>query len=503
MSLRRRGSVIGAMAAVVLVTLPAVAAAQEDCVGDKPRGGMYVSSAELYLTKARANPRPEDKAKLYQQAIDVLKDGFVRQPDNPRNYEMAGQAFVGLGDYVAADSAFTKAEDMWSCYAGPIDTLRYNAWVPAFNRGVGYAQQGDIEKAMQDYQNAWTIYKQLPQSMLQIGSLYAQQALTAESDAQREESQEKAIDAYTVAVGVLAERPARLSEAQQQELGRAASFNLAQLLAFEERFEEAARAYTDFLAQEPGNVDAMTNAAVVLTRAAMQATSEAETLEDGPPKEQLVAKSDSLSAIADDLYHQLLAREDLAATDYHNIGLGLLQIGMYEEAAVAFGKALELEPYRMNSLEQLARVFFSGQRYDTLEVVAKTLVDRYPLSLDNLALLANAYRETEQAEKALEILQRREALPCEVTDLDLEAEEGGYTISGYLLNLKMAPDTPVELQFDFYDTAGEVAASKTVTVVAPAPQADVQFDVTTESSAEIIGFSYKPLNVETTSAAGT
>jgi len=58
----------------------------------------------------------------------------------------------------------------------------------------------------------------------------------------------------------------------------------------------------------------------------------------------------------------------------------------------------------------------------------------------------------------------------------------------------------VELQFDFYDTAGEVVASETVNVVTPEQQADVQFNVTTESTTEIAGFTYKPLNLDVASA---
>jgi tetratricopeptide (TPR) repeat protein len=492
--------VIGALAVMALVTFPTVALAQEDCVGESPKGGMYATSAELYLDRARQNADPEDKAKLYRQAVDVLRDGFERQPDNPRNYELAGQAFVGLNQYAAADSAYTTAVEMWSCYSGRIDTLRYNAWVPAFNRAVGYSQQGNEERALESYQAAWTIYKELPQSMLQIGTIYTQRALTAETDEEREELQEKAIEAYSVAADVLAQRPARLSEAQQQEYGRAATFNMAQLLAFEERFEEAGRAYTDFLEQEPGNVDAMSNAAVVLTRAAGQKNEQAAELEDGPEKERLLAEADSLRSVANGFYDELLAREDLGAGDYHNIGLGLIQIGIYEQAKIAFRKALEIQPYRLNSLEQLARVVFAAQQYDTLAVVAKTLVERYPLSLDNLALLANAYRETEELDNALATLERREALPCEISDLELESEEGTYTIRGYLVNLHMAPDAPIELQFDFYDDSGEVVSSETATVTAPAEQGSVSFDVTTESEAGISGFAYKPLNLETTSA---
>lgn len=496
MTLRWAGRAGISLAALALLTLPTIAAAQ-DCVGDKPRGGRYSTSAELYLSRARRNPRPEEKAKLFQQAVDVLKEGFVDQPDNPRNYELAGQAYVGLLDYAAADSAYTMAEQMWSCYAARIDTLRFNAWVLAFNRAVGYAQNNELDKAIEDYKTAWTVYKKMPQPMLQLGNMYANKALTAETDAVRDEFQELAIESYSNALEVMTERPPRLSEAQLQEYGRAAAFNLAQLLAFEERYEEAARAYDSFLAQEPGNVDAMSNAAVVLTRAAMQAADQAEELEAGPEKDRLVAKSDSLRAVANSYYSELLGRDDLAATDYHNIGLGLMQIGLHDEGAIAFVKALDQEPYRMNSLEQLARVHFSAQRFDTLAVIAKTLTERYPLSLDNLALLANAYRETEQLDEALATLERREALPGEITDLEMEAEEGTFTVTGWFTNLSMEPDTPLELQFDFYDYAGEVVASETVTIVAPVKDSQTDFSVTTESPANISGFTYKPLNVET------
>jgi tetratricopeptide (TPR) repeat protein len=483
------------------VILPAIATAQ-DCVGEKPRGGRYATSAELYLDRARRNPRPEDKANLYRQAVDVLVEGFEAQPDNPRNYVMAGQAYAGLRDYDAADAAYTRAVEMWSCYAGHVDTLRHTAWIPVFNRAVGYFRNGEIETAITEYHNAWTIYKGLPQPMLQLGIAYGNQALTAETGEARSELQQKAIESYGKALEVLAAGTPRLNEAQQQEYFRAAAFNMAQMLAFDERFEEAAHAYNMFLEHDPGNADAMSNAAVVITRAAMQASGQAAELEDGQEKEALLAKSDSLQEVANSYYRDLLSREDLEAPDYHNIGVGLLQIGLYEEAAVAFAKALEFGPYRMTSLEQLARVFFSAQRYDTLAVVAQTLVERYPLNLDNLALLANAYRELEQAENALAVLVQREALPAEVRGLDAEWQEGTYTITGHLANLAMEPDTPVELQFDFYDSFGELVGSETVTVTAPAQEGETEFSVGITTEAALSGFTYKPLNLDT-APAGT
>jgi tetratricopeptide (TPR) repeat protein len=173
---------------------------------------------------------------------------------------------------------------------------------------------------------------------------------------------------------------------------------------------------------------------------------------------------------------------------------------MAAEAAIAYTRALELEPYRVNSLEQLARAYFSAQNHDSLAVVAQVLVERYPLNLDNLALLANAYRELEQFDDALAVLERREALDVQVTDLELEGEEGVYTVYGYLQNLKTEPDVEVELQFDFYDDAGEIVATEAVTVLTPAQDGQTEFSVSTESVALISGFAYKraePAEAET------
>ncbi|MEE9134095.1 MAG: hypothetical protein V3U13_11085 [Gemmatimonadota bacterium] len=491
MTLRRTIAVASSLAALCLLAMPVVSAAQ-DCVGNKPKGGMWVTSAELYLSRARTNANPKDKQKLYQQAIDVLEQGFEKQPDNPKNYALAGRTYAELNRFADADFAFSKAEDMWSCYAASIDSLRHRAWIKTWNLGVRYSQQGEYDKAMQHYLDAWTVYDKLPQPMLQLGSIYADQSLAAETDEAREEAQAKAIEAYAKAQELLAAGGERLSDAQRQEFARAAAFNLAQLLAFEERFEEAAESYDVYLQQDPGNVDAMSNAAVVMVRAANRAADEAEELEDGPQKEALMAKSDSLRTAARGFYAELLAREDLEAEEYHNIGLGLARIEMNAEAAVAYRKALELEPYRIKSLEQLARMYFKGEQYDSLAAVAQLLVERYPLSMDNLALLANAYRELEQLQDALAALEQREALQAELTDLDLESEEGVYTVSGFIYNMKLEPDTELLVQFDFYDDAGEVVASESVTVVAPPQESQARFSVSTESSALISGFTYRP-----------
>ena len=501
MTLRRLAITVSGMVALAVLTVPSLVSAQE-CVGDKPRGGMYATSAELYFDKARGATKPEDKQRNWQQAIGVLEDGFQKQPNNPRNYLMAGTAYAELGRYEDAAAAFNKAEEMWSCYEEEADEARYRAWTRAWNLGVRYGEAEEFDQAIYYYINAWLVYDKLPQPMLQLGSVYSNLALTSEVDAERHELEGKAIEAYSSALNVIP-NATRLREDQASTYSRAAAFNLAQLLAIEERYEEAAAAYDLYLEQVPGDLIAMSNKAVVMLRGSSMATDQAEELEDGPEKEALVAKADSLQAAARAVYAELLEREDLEPNDYYNIGLGLARIGRYEGAAIAYKKILELEPYRNTALEALSRAYFAGGMYDSLLVVALQLVERYPMSLDNLALLANAHRELEQLEDGLAILERREALAYELTDLDVDyGEEGVYTLSGYIHNMKLDADTEVTLQFDFYDDAGEVVASETNTLVAPAMDAQAEFSLSFESAALISGFVYRVTDTAQAEAGG-
>lgn len=490
MSLSRLTALAGSATLLATLALPRVGVAQS-CEGSKPRGGTWATSAELYLQKARENPRAEEKQKRYNQALNVLFEGFEKQPDNPRNYELAGEAYAGLGDYVGADSVWTKAEQMWSCYAGPIDTLRYDAWVRAFNSGVMYSQSGDAAKALAAYEEAYQVYKRLPQPLLQVGAMYANKAIAATSVDEQRAAQEKAIEAYRAALKIMEDPSERLNDSERQEYSKAATFNMAQMLAFQDRFKEAAQAYQAFLKDDPENVDALTNAAVVLTRASQQVSAEAESLEEGAQKTALLEEAEALREKAKGYYAQLTGRDDLSADEYHNVGLGLNTIGMNEEATTAFTKALDSQPYRPGSLLQLAYALFSTQDYDSLAVVASKLVERYPLNKNNLALLANAYRELEQSQKALEVLEKHEAMAVELEDLSITAGEGTYTLTGYVHNISMEPGGQLALQFDFYGDAGEVVVSESASLTLPEKETEAQFSVTTESSQAISGVTYR------------
>ena len=326
--------------------------------------------------------------------------------------------------------------------------------------------------------------------MIQIAGYYMNKAQLAETAEERTELNQKAIGYFRQALQAI-ELTERLRPEDKTRYAQEATLFIGQLLAFEELYEEAARAYQAFLEREPDHVDARSNAAVVLTLAADQLEEQAESTDDGPQKQELLARAEQLSSAASEHYAHLLARDDLDADDYQNVGAGLSRVGKDAEATVAFTKALELGPYRANSLESLAMGLYGLQNYDSLAIVARTLVERYPLNLNNLALLANAYRELEQSESALEVLERREALALEVLSLETLADEGSFSLSGVLHNHKLDPGVAVELQFDFYDDAGELVATTRVTVDTPPQGAEASFEVVADAEVAPSGFSYR------------
>lgn len=486
---------LGAAAGLAILAAPSDATAQdEECVGTEPRGGRAVSSAELYHDRARRSAgNPEDQQRLWRQGLEEVERDIDEHPNdpNPRVFLWAGRLYAELGRYEEADAAWDRATDLWSCYTARVDTLRFNAWVRVFNTAVRYTEAEETEKARDAYQAAWTLYDKNPQPMLQLGSIYAKMAAEpGQAEELQAAYQDTAIAYYEQAIEAI-DRATRMSDETRSSSLRAATFNLAQLLALDGRFEEAAQAYDAFLAFEPGNVDAASNAAVVLTQAAGRETREAAEMEDGPEKQARMEKADSLSRAALAYYTDLLAREDLDADDYHNIGLGLIQIGLYEEATDAFTSALDLAPYRSNSLEQLGIALFRSQNYDSLLVVARELVKRYPNNMNNMAMLANAYRELELPDSALAVLERREENPFDFVDVRVRLGEGGmYEVTGKLVNLKLEAGAPIELNFELYDDLGEVVQSETFTLEAPEQGSLVSVEFQFESDALISGFAY-------------
>ncbi|HEX7090182.1 MAG TPA: tetratricopeptide repeat protein [Longimicrobiales bacterium] len=490
----RTAGVLGLLLTSLLggALFPAAASGQR-----RPSNNMWTRSTALYLDRARKNPRPDEKRELLLQALEAVKEGIAKDPDNPQIWFLAGRTYVQLDSLAQADSAFTKAQELYPDYEKEIDVHRRNAWVARYNAGIGALQQQDIDGAIALLEKADLIYDKMPNARLQLGSLYAGKG-----------EHERAVAAYRGALEIL-RGPARegLEEkeaAQWRENEEIATFNLAQLLAQLGRDEEAAQAYRDFLAREPQNRAAKINLAIVLSR---------------------LGRSDE----AAEIYTELMGQADVTANELFTIGLGLYNGEQFARAAEAFRKSLELNPHARDALYNLAQALYrqstsleearekaSGDEerkaaadlqsvYDELRTVSEKLRTLDPRNRNVMLLLARAYRgladvnaddaATSEAwrQKALDLLQAQEQLSFEVGDVRMAAEEGKVTISGSITNLKLEAGTPIRIRVIAVGKDGAEVGSQEVSVAAPAADAKERFEAVIEAGVEVAGWKYEVL----------
>lgn len=469
---------------------PGQAAAQQTrCAQHEPREGDRSRTADEYIEKGRKQETPEEGRGFFGYALDLLKRGIEEQPDNPLHYFMAGQVSLELDDYVGADTLWDRAACLWEPYGETIDALRVVAWGDAMRWAEELASSGDTRAALQAFRNTYAILDREPHPIFRFASLSVNQAQLVESDSLRDAYLEDAIWGFREAAAA-ARRSETLNEEQRREFAASATTNVAQILAYQGRLLDAAEVYEGYLTEYPDDAQARSGLASYLAMQLNQLRDDLQQTEDPAQQEELIARIDSLGERAFDEYSALLSMEeiDLGADVYHDMGIALYQLEKCDEAAIAFRKALELEPYRPESFELLAHSLYAVERYDTLVTVAEQLVDRYPYDGTTLALLAHAYRETGKADEALHVLERREALPFQLVLLDLE----GGAASGTLENLKLEAGTPIEVEFTFYDDEGNVVGSGALSIAAPAEGARTSFRVSPDApNAEPSGFTYR------------
>lgn len=469
-------------ATVVLVPLAphTLLAAQNKC---RWPGSMWATSANLYLDRARDNTNPQEQRDLFQKTLDISLEGIQKDDDNAQHYARAGQGYIGLGDLVGADSMLTKAEQLAPACKDEIEQIRYNAWAGAFNTGISHLRSSDIEKALTQFELASVIYQGQPEALLQLGSLYAHKAQDlqladgAAAKAQADSLYEKAIASYEKAVAV----------AEQPDHKEIAAFNLAQLLATHERYEEAVEAYRAYLEGNPDHVVAQTNLGIMLLSLADHLESQ-----DAP---EAKARAEAARTEAKELYSELSNRPDLTLDDLRQVGGGLLTLGDYAAAARTYRFVLEERPYDYDALLRLANSFYLADQADSLLSVAQTLVERYPNQANTMAFLAHAHRELGDTKAALRVLEAREALKIEVVDLDarFDAQTNALTVSGRIQNRALTPGTPVRLRLELLDHEGQIVATEEISKPARATESSVDFEATFETSEQIAGFRYSIL----------
>ena len=112
-----------------------------------PRGlsppGRAVAGALLLAVAAALGWGTYQRNEVYQSALAICKNTVEKCPLNYRTYNNRGLAYADMGQYDAAIKDYDKAIELKSDYA-----VAYN------NRGIAYADMGQYDVAIKDYDKA-------------------------------------------------------------------------------------------------------------------------------------------------------------------------------------------------------------------------------------------------------------------------------------------------------------------------------------------------------------
>lgn len=425
---------------VALFGSPAILLAQE--CADK--GNKHTRGADVELSYAARRDDPQPKEDRYARAIRTLEPTLTDDDPLPRAYLLAGSAYLGLRDYAGADSMFKKLSSSDPACADLINELRFNAWVPLYNSGINSLRAADQDAALATFLQANVIYED-SRSLTNAANLYQQQGDNA-----------KAMDLYARALEV----------GGDPDMVRAASINMAELLRMEGRTEEALAIYSDYAADNPDDVLGLLNYAVALMDAG-----------DAEGAEQL--------------FTELLQRDDLSFRQWSQVGIGLYRAQDFAQAAIAFERAHDMNPLNKETMENLANTYYHAERFEELIPIAGELVGRYPYESVNYNLLANAHREMQDADAALEVLQRRDALTFEFLRSQLApVSEGIYSVEGQVMNKSAAAGLEVTVPIDLLGESGDVITSEDLLIVLPPEGEATSFLLQFEIEEIVSGFQY-------------
>jgi tetratricopeptide (TPR) repeat protein len=477
---------IGKVLVAATVLLPAVAQAQ------RPSATMATRSAELYLDRAEKQQDPAEKAKLYQQASEMAQQGVEKDPGNSKTWFTLGRIHAAQGNAAAADSAFDKAESLWPEYTKEIEPFRMRAYITAFNNGVTAVQENRVQDAIAALEAAEAVYSAKPTAALNLGNLYAKAG-----------DNEKAAVAFRRALVIMRSDEARkgLSEAEVKQWAQweeAAAFNLGQVLATARKDDEAAQAYLDYLARNPGNSVARANLALVYTR---------------------MGKTEEATKV----YADLLSK-DLTDDEYFQVGIGLFRGNQHEQAAAAFRKAVEKNSAFRDAYYNLAQSLYEqtlalddarskakpadAKSYDAklkpllmeLQTVTEKARELDPNNRNILALLARTYRgmadivgaaeATEWKNKTLKVMEAHRDLPVEITGVQVSNNGGEIKLAGNVVNLKATEGEPVKVEVSFLGKDGSVLGTQEVTVTAPKVEDQVEFSAAFKTDKPLGGWKY-------------
>ncbi len=418
------------------LTVPAAAAGQQ-----KPKDSKYTKDATRFIGLAMMRQTPE-RQKLYQDALNALREGFEKDAENPKFWFTAGQVYAGLAHLDSATIAFNKAIQLHPPYAADVEGEREAAWVVGFERGVELMDEQKNDEALVVFEAANTMWPHRPEAWMNVGSIYANRG----NGAKAVEAFEKAIEATK---GPMLEKLDSMGKAQWKNYAELSAVNVGQLLG-----AEGVAKFTE------GEAAADRDAALKSFKEAEDLFRRATTVNPH--------SRDFLFNIVQSAYAQALKfEEQLEATPAAKAQVAPQLIGIYQALAPDIRKVQTYDP----------------NNDDLYVIMARAAKRRGELAGDTTAA----------QQGALAILTERDKMPVEIADVAIvpNADNTAAEIKGSVKNKKLTAGAPITIQLTLLDRSGATIGEQQITVNAPAPDASVAFNATTNIAGQIAGWKYQ------------
>ena len=403
-------------------------------LGTPPTETRYSQTATLYLTQENV-----------ERALEQALDGVAAEPGNPIHYFLAGSCYAQLGQLEPANEMFSEAQRIYPAYELDIEPERERAWALAFNEGIEAYGEGEVETAIEAWSRATVIFALRSEAHRNLAVLLAVEG-----------RYDDAVDVYEQALAGLESRPATrvLTEAEVVERETAVvsiEDELAELLLYSGRYEDAEPFVRAKLERDPANVELRNDLATVLT---------------GQERHTEAAE----------IYADLLGAEGLEAVELYNIGVALFRSGDYLGASRAFQRLTELQPGSRDAWFNYSNTLFAAGAWPELAAAGDRLLELDPLSETAGLIAARAHLEAGDEAGARSGLERTEGQPVYLEQLQLRPSGTATQVVGRLIGNIAEPGTPLRLRFEFFANDGTVG-TQVVTIVAPAPDASESFEV--------------------------
>jgi tetratricopeptide (TPR) repeat protein len=358
--------------------------------------------------------------------------------------------YVGLGQFLSADSAFKKAVQLYPGYSEDVEGEREVAWVEAFNAGLAKMDAKDNEEAIKQLELAELMYPHRPEAKMNLGALYAGKNET-----------EKAVKVFEAAIestnGPLKAKLKPEDAANWKRYAEMANLNIAQILGsagveqFQaEKYDEAIASFSRATKINPYSRDYLYNLA-----------------------QSYYAKAGKY----EDERAALLAQAE--------------ELTKAKKAAEAKAKTDEAQKFAPTLLPLYTQIIDLGNKTLAVDPANEGLYMVVARSLKMTGDMADPAQKSDWQNKALAIFTRRDELQFEVSEVSIGTSEGKATVRGTVKNRKAAAGSPLKIKMILIGTAGTPVGQLEITIAAPAADQTANFENEIAVTGEVAGWKYE------------